>query len=846
MIRAFLTVILTALLLFASPVTAQETNSINYDQWNTIADQAEKLVGDSDASSDALSQTRAAVVEWRSRFQEGQNVNADRIDSVRQQIEALGAAPAEGQTEDAEIAARREELNKQLSELQAPRLTAVEAFSRANAIVKSIDEVQADRQATETAKLSPSPLLPSSWKEAANAALQIAKGFLDEVEDAGDQESMSAWQQLRPQLPTVLAYLIAAIVLLTYGRSRVNSLPSRLSARASEYSRAVVAFVTSLGQILIPMIGIALLIRAIQATTFPSVWMTPVLDAVPVAAVMFFGGLWLANTLFPRHAIAYDTLQMTVAARTKAYRMTTTLSVLIAISHVVATAILPPSGAYSRVGDATNRIPLDISDGAASVFYFILIVLAGIALFRLGNALRTLTKREDAASLPLRHRVLSWAGTLTRIAVVLVFLFGAGGFINLANTVLWPWIYTLALIAMLIVLQDFIADLFSMLKRGEEGAREGLVPLLIGFLLFIPAFPILMIIWGARGTELSEMWGRFQGGVSFSGIRLSPVSVLTLIVLFSIGYMITRAVQGGLRNSVLPKTKLDAGGQNAVVSGVGYVGIFLAALWAITSAGIDLSSLAILASALSVGIGFGLQNIVSNFVSGIILMIERPVSVGDWIEAGGKQGIVKRISVRSTMVETFDRTEVIVPNSDLISQPVTNWTRDSKVGRIIIPIGVAYGSDTRKVERILREIIEDQPLVTIDPPPAVLFRAFGADSMDFEIRAILSDVGAGMGVTSEVLHQIADRFEKEKIEIPFAQRDVWLRNPEALKVDATVVEDDVAPEKAASDDAAPTTGNEEGAAKSPEEIGRRYDRQLTFDEDGNDAGGSDADADGDR
>jgi small-conductance mechanosensitive channel len=225
----------------------------------------------------------------------------------------------------------------------------------------------------------------------------------------------------------------------------------------------------------------------------------------------------------------------------------------------------------------------------------------------------------------------------------------------------------------------------------------------------------------------------------------------------------------------MARSQIDTGVRNSVSTVLGYAGIVLAALLGISAAGFDLSSLALVAGALSLGIGFGLQTIVQNFVSGLILLVERPFKVGDWIVNGPVEGFVRRISVRATEIETFQNQSIIVPNSQLINAAVGNWTLRNSVARSEIQVSVAYDSDPKQVMDILLELAHSHPLVLTMPEPNVGFQAFGQFSMDFELRFHVADIFQGGPVRNDIRVAIIKRFREEGIEIPLPQQELRVR-----------------------------------------------------------------------
>ena len=730
---------------------------VDYAEWDTTAARAEDLLLRQVASSFALDRLRESLSGWRETFASAMRENKARLATLNSQLGALGAAPSEGATEAQIITTRRDTLIEQRDALAAPGLLAAEAHARAAGLISEIESQLLARQTEELLERGGTPLNPAFWPSAVSYFLQGAVSLAQEttanvIEKRWSSESIG-------RVLWAAVFLVLAGALFLRGRMWASLVAPTDQEGAQHALRESLATVL---QAFFPLLGLTALIYGLSLLDIFGLRGEAILRTVPLTGSVIILAAWLGRQFFPDGG-RYGPLNQPFHISGQARRTSITLAWV--------AALWLPFRAFLTAAEQDET--------AIAVLNFPFILVLSLILFRFAGLLRHPPDSDAGEDVGI-GRTRSIVGRLGQVVPVVAVIAAAAGYDVAAQALIFPAILTLGLFGVVVYLQTLSNRVYDLMYTPDGGRTQALVPVVIGFVLLLISVPIIALIWGAQVDDLIAYWTRFTEGFQFGEVLISPSDFITFIAIFSLGYFITGFIKNVLRTSVLPRTSLDLGAQDAIVAGFGYVGIFLAAVVAITSAGIDLSNLAIVAGALSVGIGFGLQTIVSNFVSGIILLIERPVSQGDWIEVGDRMGYVRSISVRSTRIETFDRSDVIVPNADLISNQVINWTRGNLAGRLILPIGVAYGTDVDKVAAILREIAEAHPMVIMTPPPAVLFMNFGADALEFEIRAILRDVNFVVSVRSELNFEISRRFAAENIEIPFAQRDIWLRNPEVL------------------------------------------------------------------
>ena len=748
---------------FSTPEAGQ--SELDYKTWENTVSRAESVLIAGRASEKSLEILRDEINNWRSSFKSKTGLNSDRISLIQTQFNALPSAPDDGSNDPLKI--RRDELKTLLNELKVPGLRANDAFIQADTLISEIDLLLRARQTDALLTNVESPLRPSIWAQGASQSFNALFAPINEfrlIEISDAQKT-----NFRIQAVSIFALVFGALISWVVGLKLTNSIGG-ITKKTSEKRIRAVKFPISILELIFKFVSILLIVKAFHLSGVIGLKGSLFLDQIPYFSALLLFALWLPNQLFSSDVGLLSSLNLN--------------NKLTAKSNFAGAAIILILFDLSGTGLAQASIAQDTHSFAV----LLITLFASIILWRvcksiseIENLLPEKQKEDEQRRISLSRRLPNLIYRLLLTSLILGPILVSAGYVNAGLELTKSTILSLGLLLTVIIIQDYVVDLYLIVLGEEEDNRDQLIPILLSFVLLLISLPFFAVIWGVRQQELLEIWSNFQSGFELGTIRLSPGLILSFLVIFTFGYMLTRFVQSALQSTVLPRTTIDRGAQTAIISGVGYVGIFLAAIIAFSTTGLDLSSLAIVAGALSVGIGFGLQNIVSNFVSGIILLIERPVSVGDWIEVSGKMGYVRDISVRSTRIETFDRSDVIIPNADLVSGVVTNYTRGNTVGRLIIPVGVAYGTDTKTVETILREIAEAHPKILKDPGPSVVFQGFGSDSLDFEIRAILGDVNWMLSIKSEINHQIVERFAKEGIEIPFAQRDIWIKNPESLR-----------------------------------------------------------------
>ncbi len=746
------------LFLFLSSINVKgETLEVVFDNFNKNAERATDILSKGEASNESLSFLRADLFKDRNKALLLQREINNKYLIQRGELKLIDDLVTESSIQGTYISLKRQKLISTLEKTTFQLVNTELSLRRAERMIKEIDALKKMRFNERFFSFNQLVLLPTTYAQGASDFLTLIGNFA--VDFYQNFNSQGRWIRMLSVSPLpVITFFIGLIVLflqkkiILFGNKAISS---------KIKNKNTLILLNPFLRLTIQLIAIALIINFLQILT-GNYGLPILIDALPIAALIFLIGNFLQTVV----AEAKDRLS------NDKFGYGLDMSRLQGTIFCIAIAL----GFFTVISYLTERSYLS-HEAEVTLNAIGLVIIA--SLFNYGlRSLQTLIF-SLASLLPDTERGLSFLSVdfIAKGAIALTWVFligGIFGYLLIAFEIIKVMSYITGIIILAVLSDFFLRVLFLSEKKKKN---NDINPYFVGFSLFniIGTLLLLGLALGVEFSQYVEIWVRFNEGLTLGDVNLTPASILNFGVIFGLGYFATTIIQKIVKGTVLPKTKMDKGSQNALVSGVGYVGYTLAAVVALSSIGFNLSSIAIVAGALSVGIGFGLQTIVSNFVSGIILLVERPIKEGDWIEASGFSGTVKKISVRSTQIETFDRAMVVVPNSELISGTVLNWTHSNETGRVRISVGVSYDTDPKKVERLLLKVGKSHEMALEHPEPFVRFQRFGDSSLDFDLIIYVKDKNYMFQVRSELHYSIFELFKKEGVEIPFPQRDLNIK-----------------------------------------------------------------------
>jgi potassium-dependent mechanosensitive channel len=748
--------------------------NVKIKSWRTELDQIEQALQDPKLDFRRFNEYRSRLFALRADGEAFWSRLQPLFNSANDEVQALPPAPAQGQPPELEqTAIARTEANARLAYLTSARSSLDSTQNRITKLIGAILDIRQSRITSNRFQRDPGVFSKETWTVAPSQFLELVSKVPARIADwwrAADQE------QILPLAAVAFALWLGLSILCLLGvrglrRWRKESDPP-FWRRAS--SAAGVIFLRSAPTIL-PLIFLYNAIEQVQA--MPEDIGYPFYYAAYSVTIIVAVRALIATVLSPGD----HRWRLIPASNAAAVHIS---GLILIVALVYGAALFIRTAAFFFKAPGSFRVPVTLIPDTIIA----LLVLA---------VLRAPLGKDHAEGLPSasRTRVLRLPIRLIAIAIIAT---GAAGYLSLSRFLTQQLVVTGAILAIVYLflvwangisqaMADETSGAGSWLKKTagfDESRRQRLavpVSLLLKFLVLLCAVPLILNQWSFTWPDIIEWYRQLFFGFHIGNTQIALVSILAAIVVFILGYLAAKLFQQWLDAQVLRPAGLSSGLRDSISTGVGYIGVFAAALFALSYAGVNLSSLFIVAGAFSVGIGFGLQSVVNNFVSGLIMLAERPVKVGDLVVVGGEEGYVRKISVRSTEIETFDRANVLIPNAFFISEKVKNCTLRNNTGRITLPVSVTHAADPRKVKAILLQVAQNQQGIMSSPPPFVDFEDFGGNTLNFKLYAFIYDLNASINIRTDLRIAILDAFKAAGIPIPMGQTDVNLRDIDWLR-----------------------------------------------------------------
>lgn len=782
MVKYFKTlfIVLFAAMLFAGNLQAADDitskNSIDFNKINKKLEQIDDNLKKENLTEDNINTYVSYLSDQEAQISATRKDLDKDIKYIQKQLDALGE-PKEGATEDKVITKQRNDLTKQLTAedrvLKEADLLIVKIEDLTTQVLNARSKrVYGDLITKQSALINPMVFF-NSLKLYAIFFWDIAKSPIDWYKSIPAADRSYTILSIVSMALILVAALAVAIILRKYilthwGYKEDIELP--------HFSRKIVAAIAvAIARGLIPdaFVG-ACMIWMVSTKIFGDSLLGHVLMITGFSSFLAIIEATISRVTF---APNYPQWRLFNIPNDKALRFTRVIFMFIICNAIALIQVVVAQKANYSI-DTVHF--LTMISCAVKAFFLIWIIKIAVDTYREMNGITTENieeNEEENDSLDSGFKIMVASNLLLATAFGLSLI----GYPELSSFILRNLILSMVIFGIFELFRHAFIDIIKRLVLASPWMKsikvtkrnvskiEFWITSFINPILVLTFIFTLLNLWGLPGDFMLQMGKKLLFGFKIGGVQISLIAIAFGILVFFVSLTIVKLIKKHLAANIFSNMDIDDGIKHSLISGISFVGFIISCLLAIIAVGVDLTNLAFIAGALSVGIGFGLQDVIKNLVSGIIILFERPFKVGDWVIMNDTEGKIKQINIRSTEMESFNRTSVIVPNATLLSSSIVNLTHGDNISRQSISVGVAYGSDVEKVRKILLECALAHKYVMKNPAPYVLFKDFADSSLNFELRCYTNDIWKGWIVPSDLRFAINKRFIEEGIEIPFPQ-----------------------------------------------------------------------------